>query len=80
MPAAQPLAHVAWTLDGLPRVTPTLQRREGDRVCWHGSAASPMLEHCTDAEVCIAVTMMDGFVLALPIEEASATVRSGPPG
>ena len=41
---AQPLAHVAWTLDGLPRVTPTLQWREGDRVYWHGSAASPMLD------------------------------------
>jgi nitroimidazol reductase NimA-like FMN-containing flavoprotein (pyridoxamine 5'-phosphate oxidase superfamily) len=73
---AQPLAHVAWTLDGLPRVTPTLQWREGDRVYWHGSAASPMLEHGADAEVCLAVTLMDGFVLARSAFNHSVNYRS----
>ncbi len=73
---AQPLAHVAWTLDGLPRVTPTLQWREGDRVYWHGSAASPMLEHCADAQVCIVVTLMDGFVLARSAYNHSVNYRS----
>lgn len=73
---AQPLAHVAWTLNGQPRVTPTLQWREGDRVYWHGSAASPMLEHCADAQVCIAVTLMDGFVLARSAYNHSVNYRS----
>ena len=36
---AMPVAHV---VDGFAVVTPTLQWREGGRICWHGSSASRM--------------------------------------
>lgn len=61
---AMPMAHVAYVLNGAPVVTPTLQWREDDRVYWHGSAASRMLETSEGADVCVAVTIMDGLVLA----------------
>lgn len=61
---AMPLAHVAYVLNSAPIVTPTLQWREGDHVYFHGSAASRMLETSEGADVCMAVTIMDGLVLA----------------
>ncbi|MCK6449391.1 MAG: pyridoxamine 5'-phosphate oxidase family protein [Alphaproteobacteria bacterium] len=73
---AMPLAHVAYVLDGAPIVTPTLQWREGDHVYWHGSAASRMLEAAEDAPVCMAVTLMDGLVLARSAFHHSVNYRS----
>lgn len=61
---AQPLCHVGYVRDGHPFVTPTLQWREGDHVYFHGSAASQALRASTDAEVCLTVSCLDGFVLA----------------
>ena len=73
---AQPLAHVAHLVDGAPRVTPTLQWRDGDRVYWHGSAASRMIKAATGAEVCLAVSTLDGLVLARSGLEHSVLFRS----
>ncbi len=61
---AQPLCSVGYVMDGKPYVTPTLQWREGDHVYWHGSSASRGLRAGRDAEVCISVSILDGFVLA----------------
>ncbi|WP_299628846.1 pyridoxamine 5'-phosphate oxidase family protein [uncultured Tateyamaria sp.] len=61
---AQPMCSVAYTIDGKPLVTPTLQWREGDHVYWHGSAASRTLRNSTRAAVCMSVAILDGFVLA----------------
>ena len=47
---AMPLAHVGYVFGGQPYVTPTLQWREGDRVYWHGSSASRMLEASEGAD------------------------------
>ncbi len=38
------LAHVGYVIDGHPYVTPTSFWRHEDRVYWHGSSASRMLE------------------------------------
>ena len=73
---AQPIAHVAYVLDGAPVVTPTLQWREGAHIYWHGSAASRMLEHSEAAEVCVAVTLIDGFVMARSAFNHSCNYRS----
>jgi nitroimidazol reductase NimA-like FMN-containing flavoprotein (pyridoxamine 5'-phosphate oxidase superfamily) len=73
---AQPLAHIAHLVDGAPRVTPTLQWRDGDRVYWHGSAASRMVKAATGAEVCLAVSSLDGLVLARSGLEHSVLFRS----
>ncbi len=61
---AMPLCSVGYVFDGQPYVTPTLQWREADRVYWHGSSASRMLRAVEEAQVCLTVAILDGFVLA----------------
>lgn len=73
---AQPLAHLGHLIDGAPVVTPTLQWREGDRVYWHGSAASRMLRAAADAPVCLTVTLLDALMLARSGLEHSVNFRS----
>jgi uncharacterized protein len=59
------LAHVGYVVDGAPYVTPTLYWREGDRLYWHGAAASRLFRDATmPLQVCIAVSHVDGLVLA----------------
>ncbi len=73
---ASPVAHVGYVFNGQPYVTPTLQWREGDRVFWHGSAASRMLEAVEGADCCLTVTLIDGFVLARSAFHHSVNYRS----
>ena len=61
---AMPLCSVGYVFEGQPYVTPTLQWREGDQLYWHGSSASRMLRAVEEAEVCVTVALLDGFVLA----------------
>lgn len=59
------LCHVGYVIDGAPYVTATCHWRKGDRVYWHGSAASRMLRTVTDGvPVCFTVSHLDGIVLA----------------
>ncbi|NJM31304.1 MAG: pyridoxamine 5'-phosphate oxidase family protein [Rhizobiales bacterium] len=73
---AMPVCNVGYVFKGTPFVTPTLQWREGSRVHWHGSSASRMLEACEDAEVCLTVTIIDGFVMARSAFNHSCNYRS----
>lgn len=73
---AQPLAHVGYNFGGSPYVTPTLQWREDDRIYWHGSSASRMLEAAASAEVCVTVSLLDGFVLGRSAMHHSVNYRS----
>jgi nitroimidazol reductase NimA-like FMN-containing flavoprotein (pyridoxamine 5'-phosphate oxidase superfamily) len=73
---ASPVCHVGYMFKGTPYVTPTLQWREGDRIYWHGSSASRMLETCVDADVCVTVTMIDGMVMARAAFHHSCNYRS----
>ena len=61
---AQPMCSVGYVIDGKPYVTPTLQWREGDHVYWHGSSASRAIRQSRSREVCLTVSILDGFVLA----------------
>ncbi len=74
--AAMPLCHVSYVLDGKPVVTPTLQWREGNRVYWHGSAASRLIRKSEGADVCMAVSILDGMVMARSAFHHSANYRS----
>src|SRR5580692_4336415 len=57
--------HVAHVIGGRPVATPTLHWRHGDRLYWHGSAASRMLgANAAGGAVCVTATLIDGFVLA----------------
>jgi hypothetical protein len=73
---AMPLCNVGYIFNGVPYVTPTLQWREGSLIYWHGSSASRMLETCEDAEVCVTVTIVDGFVMARSAFNHSCNYRS----
>lgn len=73
---AQPMCSVGYVIDGRPFVTPTLQWREGDHVYWHGSSASRALRNSRNADVCLSVAILDGFVLARSGMHHSVNSRS----
>ena len=73
---ATPICNVGYVFNGTPYVTPTLQWREGDHLYWHGSSASRMLEACEEAEVCVTVSLIDGFVMARSAYNHSCNYRS----
>lgn len=73
---AAPLCHVGYVIDGAPYVTPTLHWREGERVYWHGSAASRFLRRSDGMPVCLTCSLMDGYVLARSAFNHSVNYRS----
>ncbi|GHG88325.1 pyridoxamine 5'-phosphate oxidase family protein [Pseudodonghicola xiamenensis] len=73
---AQPTCSVGYVMEGKPYVTPTLQWREGDHVYWHGSSASRALRAGKEAEVCLNVSILDGFVMARSGFHHSVNARS----
>ena len=73
---ATPICNVGYVFNGSPHVTPTLQWREGDRLYWHGSSASRMLEACENTQVCVSVSIIDGFVMARSAFNHSCNYRS----
>jgi len=70
------MCHVGYVADGLPYVTPTLHWRIGDKVYWHGSAASRAIRASEGAEVCLTVSFLDGLVLARSGFHSSVNYRS----
>jgi len=57
--------HVAHLIGDRPVATPTLHWRRDDRLYWHGSTASRMLNaNRAGGPVCVTATLIDGFVLA----------------
>ena len=64
-------------MDGQPYVIPTGYARSGDQIYIHGSAASRMLRALADGiELCVTVTLVDGFVLARSAFHHSMNYRS----
>ena len=58
------MAHVGYSIDGQPFVTPTAYWREGRKLYWHGAAASRMLATVAEgAPVCVTVSFLDGFIV-----------------
>jgi nitroimidazol reductase NimA-like FMN-containing flavoprotein (pyridoxamine 5'-phosphate oxidase superfamily) len=59
------MCHIGYVIDGLPFVTPTLFWRHGERLYWHGSAASRMLRNQANGiSVCLTASHVDGLILA----------------
>jgi hypothetical protein len=57
--------HVAYVEAGHPKVIPTIHVRVGDTLYIHGSTASHTLRTLkNNQETCVAVTLIDGLVLA----------------
>ncbi|MEU8183068.1 bifunctional pyridoxamine 5'-phosphate oxidase family protein/GNAT family N-acetyltransferase [Micromonospora sp. NPDC049044] len=69
---------LGFTVDGQPRVLPTLHVRIGDTLYLHGSTGSrPLLAARGDGlAVCVAVTVLDGLVYARSQFHHSANYRS----
>lgn len=73
------VCHLGFTVDGEPRVLPTLHARDGDTLYLHGSTGSrPMLEARgpEGLPVCVTVTLIDGLVLARSQFHHSVNYRS----
>ncbi len=71
------LCHVGFALDGQPYVIPTGYARLDDQIFIHGSAASRMLRAMGDGvDVCVTVTLVDGFVLSRSAFHHSMNYRS----
>ena len=71
------VCHLGFVIDGQPYVIPTGYAREGDVLYVHGSAASRMLRTLErGADVCITVTLVDGYVLARAAFHHSINYRS----
>lgn len=72
------LCHVGMVVDANPVVSPTLYYRDGDRIYMHGSAAGRMFQSAGDdgIEICVAVTHLDGLIMARSGFFHSANYRS----
>jgi nitroimidazol reductase NimA-like FMN-containing flavoprotein (pyridoxamine 5'-phosphate oxidase superfamily) len=74
---AAPVCQVAFVEDGRPQLIPMLHWREGDRLYLHASRGSRMARAlAAGAEACVAVTMLDGMVLARSAFHHSMNYRS----
>jgi len=71
------VCHAGFVIDGQPYVIPTGYARSGDEIFLHGSAASRMLGALGDGlDVCVTVTLVDGFVLSRSAFHHSINYRS----
>src|SRR6266567_163611 len=71
------ICHAGFAIDGQPYVIPTGYARLGDEIFLHGSPASRMLRSMGDGlDVCVTVTLVDGFVLARSAFHHSINYRS----
>lgn len=71
------ICHVSFAVDGQPFVIPTGYARVGDQLYIHGSQASRMLRTLSSGiDVCVAVTLIDGLVLARSAFHHSVNYRS----
>ena len=71
------VCHVSFTVDGQPFVIPTGYARIEDQLYIHGSQVSRTLRTLAQGiEVCVAVTLVDGLVLARSAFHHSVNYRS----
>jgi nitroimidazol reductase NimA-like FMN-containing flavoprotein (pyridoxamine 5'-phosphate oxidase superfamily) len=71
------LCHVGFVLDRQPFVIPTLYARSDETLYMHGSGASRMLKTLAQGvDVCVTVTLVDGYVLARSAFHHSMNYRS----
>src|SRR5262245_14995081 len=71
------VAHVGFAAGAQPFVIPMLYARDGDALLLHGSVASRLMASLAEGiECCVAVTHLDGLVLARSHFHHSANYRS----
>lgn len=71
------VCHVAFAVNGVPAVIPTLHARLGDSLLLHGARTSRLLRHVGAGNpVSVAMTLLDGIVLARSVFHHSMNYRS----
>lgn len=71
------VCHVSFAIDGQPFLIPTIHARMGDRVLLHGLKGGRLLKHIEAGNpIAIAVTLLDGLVLARTVFNHSMNYRS----
>lgn len=71
------VCHVGFVVEGQPFVIPTAYGREGDVIYLHGATTSRLLAHLQQGvPACVAVTHLDGVVLARSLFHHSLNYRS----
>ncbi|MGH1562221.1 pyridoxamine 5'-phosphate oxidase family protein [Mumia sp. DW29H23] len=71
------VCHVGVVIDGAPVVFPTAFARDGDVLLIHGSTGSPWMRRVAEgAPISVAVTALDGVVVARSAFESSLHYRS----
>jgi uncharacterized protein len=71
------VAHVGFVVENQPFVIPMGYGRDGDRLYIHGSTASRMLKNLElGIEMCVAVTLLDGIVIARSLFHHEMNYRS----
>jgi uncharacterized protein len=71
------ICHVGFVVDGQPYVIPTGYARADDRIYLHGSAASRLIRALSGGvDICLTVTLVDGFVLGRSAFHHSINYRS----
>ncbi|MCK5346981.1 MAG: pyridoxamine 5'-phosphate oxidase family protein [Candidatus Heimdallarchaeota archaeon] len=69
--------HVSFVQNNQPFIIPTIHARLNNTIVLHGAKASRLLKHIANGnEVCIAITLMDGLVLARSVFHHSMNYRS----
>ena len=71
------IGHVGFVIDGQPYVIPTLIARQDEQILLHGAASSRLMRQVqSGADISIAVTHVDGLVLARSVFHHSINYRS----
>lgn len=71
------ICHVSFVLEGEPFLIPTIHARMGDEVLLHGLKGGRLLNHIEAGHtVAVAVTLLDGLVLARTVFNHSMNYRS----
>ncbi len=71
------VCHVSFVMDGQPFLIPTIHARMGEQVLLHGLKGGRMLEHINAGNpLAVAVTLLDGLVLARTVFNHSMNYRS----
>ena len=69
--------HVSFVHSNQPYIIPTIHARMNDRIVLHGAKGSRLMKHIAEGnEICIAITHMDGLVLARSVFHHSMNYRS----
>lgn len=69
--------HVGFTQNGQPFMIPTIHARDGDNLLLHGATSSRLIKHVQEGhELCVAITLLDGLVLARSVYHHTMNYRS----